>query len=142
MDPHLEASTAIARAARHVRDEEFAIEVVVVADDAAAPSWHLSLERSLDPDEADRSLGWDDYCLSLTDGASTYGCLREVDLQPSSLRLDLTEQGSADLGLESQELSMALDLDPDQHAGLVAGLRSILAASPSAPRLGGLLAQP
>lgn len=140
MEPPQEAPT-VARAVRHVRDEEFAIEMLVVADDAGAPTWHLALERSLDPDEQDRRLGWDDYCLSLSDGSSSYGCLSEVDLQPAALRLVLTDAGRVDLGLDRGP-EVVLELDPMQHAELLAGLRSILNGSPSAPKLGGLLDQP
>ena len=56
------------RAAGYLRAESFG--AVVLADDRDAPSWSLELQRSLSPDEQDRELGMDGYCLVLPWGAS------------------------------------------------------------------------
>lgn len=80
----------------------------------------------LEPDEQDRALGMDSYCLVTADDGTDYGGVTEVVLADNLLRVVVTEQALEPLGLDDPEIEATLDVDPDAVDRLRDGLRRIL----------------
>lgn len=77
-------------------------------------------------DEQDVDLGMDTYCLVVEPGQATYyGGVRECELVDDRLRLLLTEEAAATLGMPT-ETSFRLELPPDQLIILRRGLARAL----------------
>ncbi|GAA2197190.1 hypothetical protein GCM10009849_05200 [Sinomonas flava] len=113
------------RAVGYVRDEDMAFEALVLADEVKNPRWSLEFQRPLDPDDQDRILGLDTYCLVFPSGETAYQCLARVQISKAKLRLVLTEEAAARLGLTTS-LDFILELSPTDFEEMTAGLRGIL----------------
>ncbi len=129
----------VAQAVSYVRDEEMGFETVVLADQDVAPTWHLAFRRALEPDEQDEALGMDSYCVTLPSGACLYACLSTVLIEDGNLRLDFHKDPAQELGLDSAELNLRLDIDADQLLALGTGLQSVLGGARNPPTRKGLL---
>ncbi|WP_457964704.1 Imm10 family immunity protein [Arthrobacter sp. D1-29] len=128
----------VARVAQHVIEEDLGYEAVVLANRADMPTWQLEIQRPLDPDDQDRRLGLDTYCLVLPTGATAYGCLASASVSGQRLRLTFPADRLTELGLTDSTLELQLELEAASLDVLVTGLRQVL-GSPRGPALGGLL---
>lgn len=109
--------------AGYLRDEDLNFECLVFRDEAGAT---LEVQRSLEFEDQDRSLGMDTYCIVSSSGASHYGALTSWQITGATLLLDLTVSAADELGLPAR-LSIPLD---DQGVALVREhLQRILTAS-------------
>jgi hypothetical protein len=104
---------------------------VGLAEDQAGEGACLILQCALTPPtDQDAATGLDSYCLMDEDGAVQYGGVLRAQLVGRTLRLDLTDEAAAELGVETEDnsltLTLALAVPPDSVARLSAGLRRVL----------------
>ncbi|MFI5908283.1 Imm10 family immunity protein [Dactylosporangium sp. NPDC051541] len=64
------------------------------------------------PDAQDVRLGLDTYCLVTERHGTAYGCVREVSIDGGRMRVVVSEDALADLGLEDAEIIVELAADP------------------------------
>ncbi|WP_077489826.1 Imm10 family immunity protein [Sinomonas mesophila] len=128
----------VARVAQHAIEVGLGYEAVVLADRTAMPAWHLEFQRPLDPDDQDRQLGLDTYCVVLPTGATGYGCLASASVSEQRLRLTFHADQLTELGLTDPTLEIKLALEAASLEEFVNGLRQVL-GQPRGPALGGLL---
>ena len=83
-----------------------------------------------EPDEQDRALGMDSYCVSNELGLTEYGGVREVSLRNRTLRVVLDPNAAAGLGLDDAVIEVELEVDDESVSQLRDGLRRILTYGP------------
>lgn len=112
---------------RDVGEDDGEVYVVGVRETADPDSWSLLFMECYDAeDEQEVDLGMDTYCLVVDPGQAThYGGVRECELDGARLRLMLTEDAAATLGMPV-DASFALDLTPQQVDLLGRGLLRVL----------------
>ena len=79
-----------------------------------------------DPDDQERSLGLDTYCLMNADGATHYGGIREAALTDTVLNLTFTEEARQELGLPAEHLRLRLNVTPGEVGQFATGLNRAL----------------
>ncbi|MEU0562322.1 Imm10 family immunity protein [Dactylosporangium sp. NPDC006015] len=68
------------------------------------------------PGAQDVQLGMDTYCLSTECQGAAYGCIRELSIDGDRMRVVVSEDALADLGLEDAEIIVKLAADPQTLA--------------------------
>jgi immunity protein 10 of polymorphic toxin system len=106
-------------------DESEGIYVVGIRESSDPKAWSL-LFMECDEEDADLDLGMDSYCLVVDPGQATcYGGVRECELLGDRLRLLLTEEAAAALGMPT-ESRFRLELPADVLGMLRNGLTRVL----------------
>jgi hypothetical protein len=109
-----------------VSEDDSEVYAVGIREAAAPGSWSLSFIECHDAEDPQEiRLGMDTYCLVADPGqAICYGGVTAYSVDGAQLRLTLTEEAAAILGMPTH-VSFALDLTPDQadllNRGLVRG---------------------
>ncbi len=81
--------------------------VLAESEDGVSGRW-LELQRTLEPDEQDRDLGLDTYCLVNEVGATVYGGVARWSLKERVLVLELDDRSASVLRVRSGfELTLA-----------------------------------
>ncbi|MEV4539324.1 Imm10 family immunity protein [Asanoa sp. NPDC049518] len=103
---------------------EFIARVAGVDDEyclvAAVAEWEDGTGRALmfqageePPDEQDVKLGMDTYCVVTEDQGTAYGCVREVSIEGDRLRVVVSDEALADLGLDQGVIEVQLAVPPE-----------------------------
>lgn len=108
-------------------DGVFVVSIAEKAQDHESGSY-LILQAPLDePSEDHRATGTDSYCLVHDNGGICYGGVERVEMATGGqLVMSFDEYASSELGLESGELRLTLDLEPGDREKLASGLRRVL----------------
>ena len=109
-----------------------------VTDHEVFPTWQLEIQRSLEPDQQDIALGYDSYCITLAGGATDYGGLQSIELEPHRLQLELSPEFLEILGEVDPTVEFELDLTEEDLGILLVGIETIVAGTPGAPILKGM----
>lgn len=120
----------VARAAAAWRDEDIGFEAFVAAENEDGSGNRVELQRALEPDEEDRRLGIETYCLVTEDGAVHYGGVRAWSLHDNRLEIALTREAADVLGVDEGlgiRLPRSADLDT-----LSRGIQRIVGLPPRA----------
>jgi len=81
-----------------------------------------------EPDEQNRRLGMDTYCVSNESGGSTYAGVEAVEADSARLRVIFTDTAAEELELADKEVEVDVSgLPGDTIADINAGLRKVLA---------------
>lgn len=108
-------------------DDEYCL-VAAVAERADGTGRALMFQASDEaPDEEDVSLGMDTYCVVTEDQGTAYGCVRELSIDGDRMRVRLTDEALADLGLSDGVMDVQLAVPPEAVEALREYLRRILA---------------
>jgi hypothetical protein len=99
-------------------------EVLYVAESRDSTDGMLEVQRAFEFDEQDRELGQDTYCLVVNAGPTHYGGVERWEATDGGVRVRLTSQAAADLGVEP-ELDIRLP-DPEHHALVVDAFARLL----------------
>ena len=94
------------RAAAYERDLELGAAYLVLAEDDDGGGRRLEIQRSLAPDEQDRALGMDTYCLLDESGATHYGGIGAWRLGGGRLEIELTPSATSVLGTDGYRLTL------------------------------------
>jgi len=105
------------------RDDDLGVELVVIAERADGSGQRLEFQRSLHPDEQDRALGLDPYCVVRDGGATHYGGVSDWRIADGSLVLTLDREAEASLGARE----FVIDVPPTEQDAIEAALRRLLA---------------
>jgi hypothetical protein len=105
--------------------------VVMMYDDAQSPPCGVEIQKSLYADEQDREMGHDTCSVSLSDGRTYYGGIRQVQLDGNRLMIALDEHAAA--ALDEDGFDIVLDVPRTQIDGIVKGLSRIFEGDPKAP---------
>lgn len=85
------------------------ILAIVFADDADDPSVYVELQRSFEePDDEDRALGMDTYCLSTASGATTYGGIDTFIIRDGQCMIDLSAAAADEIGIRQYHIDLSL----------------------------------
>lgn len=84
----------------------------------------IELQRTCSPDEQDRALGQDTYCLVTESGATHYGGIDHWAVEEGRPRLSLSTDAATALRLDTA-LSIRLPPD-DDHSTVVEGLAAVV----------------
>jgi hypothetical protein len=98
------------RAAAGTQLDELNTFAVVMAEEPDGSGNRIELQRALEFDEQDRSLGMDTYCTYVADGACQYGGIRKCVLNGNELLLEIASETASALGVHKQ-LVLQLDVD-------------------------------
>lgn len=98
--------------------------VVVMAEEADGSGNRIELQRALEFDQQDRSLGMDTYCTYLADGACQYGGIRKCVLNGNELRLEFASETASTLGVH-EHIVVQLDVDAPSLDQVRAGILRI-----------------
>ena len=102
--------------------------LVGFADDPVDTTEYLLLGRGFEDDEQSIRLGMATYHVEISgQGASCYGGLSTLDLQPGQLILIFAPEGAARLGCDQARITF--DLSPDELHNLKDILRRVFAES-------------
>jgi hypothetical protein len=115
--------------------------IVALSEDPNGEGDGLQFMRTLRPSQRDRkqdrALGLDTYCLALPAGdAVVYGGLVACALTDSELRLELTPEAARELDV-AQNVTMVLEIPPEEKKGIAEILPRVLASSPKPVALSG-----
>lgn len=115
------------QALRDAVEDDGDVYVVGVRETTDPESWSLMFMECYDAeDEQEIALGMDTYCLVVDPGQAThYGGVRECEVAGTRLRLVLTEDAAATLGMPS-DTCFDLALSSQQLDLLGRGLRRVL----------------
>ncbi len=95
-------------------DEDLVI--LGLADNADKPEEYLTIQRSFaETDDKDGDLGLDTYSVSLSDGATDYGCIERWTLEPERLQLDFNPASQAVFGLRGIDLRLKIKVEHYQQ---------------------------
>lgn len=126
--------TASTAAAQDDPDVDDAV-VAGVAESADGTGFFLMFMCDFEePDEQEVASGMDTHCLVTPDQGTAYGCVREVELTDSLLRVTLDPGALDDLGLTDPVIEARLRAPAAQLARLRAVLPRILAFGRPAAR--------
>ena len=101
--------------------------VAVLTESAEGDGVWLQFQSKLDgPDERDVVLGRDTYCVFADEGPA-FGCVREAVLSDRVLRIVLSADSLALLGVAESEIEVSLEVDQDAVTHFREGLAMILA---------------
>ena len=126
----IQAMTSFAaRVASDSRDAELNAEVVVFAEHLDDSGRRIELQRALSPDEQDRALGQDTYCVVTESGATHYGGIDRWAVQDGEVQLSLSTEAAAALGLDT-EVSIGLPPDADPST-VVERLSAVVGGDPT-----------
>ncbi len=95
----------------------------MIAERADGSGQRLEFQRSLHPDEQDRALGLDTYCVVRDGGATHYGGISDWRIADGSLVLTLDREAEASLGARE----FVIDVPPTEQDAIDAALRRLLA---------------
>ena len=110
-------------------DPDEALVLIGFSDDAIQPTRYLLLQRSLEPDDQDRSLGHDTYHVEWCgEERSLYGGIEEFVLSSARATIRFTPEAAIALG-GLTEVTLKLDLSPEEFAGLSRDLEELFAGS-------------
>lgn len=109
-----------------------------LTDREVFPTWQLEIQRSLEPEQQDIALGHDSYCVTLPGGATAYGGLLSIQLDPGRLELALSAEFCSTVGLVDPEVEFQLDLSEQDLGLLISGIEAIVAGAKSPPVLKGM----
>lgn len=110
--------------------EDFSTFLIVLADDAAAPTRTLELMKSVQADESDPDS--DTYCVVLDGGAAHYGGLSSCQLTGDLLYLRFDDRATAALGTGA--FGVQLDLSGADLTLLRTHLMQLFSGDRNAPR--------
>lgn len=79
-----------------------------------------------DPDDQERSLGLDTYCLLNEDGATYYGGVLQAALSDTVLNLTFSQEARQELGLPAEHLRLRLNVTPSEVRQFATGLNRAL----------------
>jgi immunity protein 10 of polymorphic toxin system len=106
-------------------DDSDGVYVIGVRESGDPEAWSL-LFMECDEEDADPDLGMDSYCLVVDPGQVTcYGGVRECEVLGDRLRLLLTEEAAATLGMPT-EARFRLEMPADVLGMLRNGLTRVL----------------
>ena len=110
-------------------DPDEALLLIGFSDDPIQPSRYLLLQRSLELDDQDRSLGHDTYHVEWCgQDQSFFGGIEEFVLSSSGASIRFTPEAAVALsGLT--EVTLALDLSAEEFAALSRDLETLFAGS-------------
>jgi hypothetical protein len=98
------------------------------ADDPVDTAEYLLLQRGVEDDEQDVRLGMATYYVEINgQGASCYGGISTLDLQPGQLFITFSPEGAARHGCDQARITF--DLSPNELHKLKDILRRVFAAS-------------
>ena len=100
---------------------------VLVAEDESGQGARVELQRATTFTEQDRGLGQDTYSLSLDKGPCVYGGVTGWVLTPGRLTLQLSEDASEALDLDT---SLTIEFDPRPVVDFEEWLRKVLETAP------------
>lgn len=95
---------------------------VVLAEEPDGSGLRLEIQKSLSPDEQDRQLGLDTYCLCTEDGVTHYGGVTSWSLTQGSLRILLDAKAEEVFGVEG---GFVVDFPSESTAALQRGLKVV-----------------
>jgi len=102
---------------------QFGVFAVIMAENADGTGDRLEIQRALSPDETDRLLGLDTYCLHAPNGTH-YGGVENWELTADSLTLTLSAEAAAALGTGTE---CVVTVDPKHQPTLQEGLARVFA---------------
>ena len=126
--------TLRARAAAAIQLDELNTFAVVMAEETDGSGNRIELQRALEFDEQDHSLGMDTYCTCLADGACQYGGIRKCVLNGNDLLLEFASETASTLGVHEQ-LVVQLDVDSPSLDQVRAGILRIFEGDREPPVL-------
>lgn len=106
------------------RDPELNTEVVVLTEHLDGSGRRIELQRTCSPDEQDRALGQDTYCLVTESGATHYGGVDHWAAEEGRLRRSPSTAAATALRLDTA-LSIRLPPD-DDHSTVVEVLAAVV----------------
>jgi hypothetical protein len=124
------------RAAAATQLDELNTFAVVMAEETDGSGKRIELQRALEFDEQDRSLGQDTYCTYLDDGACEYGGIRKCVLDHNELLLEFSSETALTLGLD-EKVVVQLDVDPKSLDEVRTGILRIFDSDRDRPVLVG-----
>ena len=95
-----------ASAVAFARDDELNAQYLVLAERADGSGRRLEVQRSLQFDEQDLSLGMDTYCLLTEKQATHYGGVLDWRIEGSTLHLELTEEAGRVMGASGFQITL------------------------------------
>lgn len=111
------------------RDPHAGLLLVGFYDDPISPSRYLLLQRSVEPDDQDKTLGHDTYHVEWCEqGQSIYGGIEEFILAADTARVRFTLQAARVLG-SLTELTIKIKLLPGEFEALSGDLKVIFAGT-------------
>lgn len=117
----------VARAAGVDEEPDYEYLSAGVSENVDGSGFVLIFQCGLDePDEQDVALGMDSYCLITADEGTAYGCVTEVVLTSSLLRVVVRPDALESLELDDTEIEATLDVDQESLDRLSDGLRLVL----------------
>ena len=122
----------LVRACAVEKVEDLETFLIALFDNPENPVQGIEIQVSLnEPDEQDKELGMDGYCLCLMSGATFYGGLSSCILRGNNLTLELSDEAVAVSGVEG--FFFQLELSEKQTVSLKAGLERMFKNVPRAP---------
>ena len=110
-------------------DPDEALILIGFCDDPASPSRYLLLQRSLELDDQDRSLGQDTYHVEWCgQGRSVYGGIEEFVLSSAGANIRFSAEAAEALG-GLTELTLTFDLSPEEFTELSRDLEALFAGT-------------
>jgi immunity protein 10 of polymorphic toxin system len=104
------------------RDDDLRVEMLVLAERADGSGQRLELQRSLHPDEQDRALRLDTYCIVRDGHATHYGGVARWGLSDATLVVTLDRAAEAALGTRE----FVIGIPPSEQDAIDAALRTLL----------------
>jgi hypothetical protein len=99
--------------------------MVGFADDEFNTNEYVLLQRTLQPDEQDRSLRLDGVHLQVdSPDQSGYDSIKNIRVTPSGIRIELTPEAQS--VFNCSDVHIAFDMDGDRYSGLLAHLKHVV----------------
>ena len=124
------------RAATATQLDELNTFAVIMAEETDGSGRRIELQRAIEFDAQDHSLGMDTYCTYLDDGACEYGGIRKCVLNRHELLLAFSAETAATLGLDEQRV-VQLEVDAKSLDEVRAGILRIFEGDREPPILVG-----
>lgn len=122
------------RAAAATQLDELNTFAVVLAEEADGSGERIELQRALEFDEQDYSLGLDTYCTCLANGACEYGGIRKCVLNRNELMLEFSSATASTLGI-AQHILVQLEVDSASLDQVRAGIQRVFDGDRAPPIL-------
>ncbi|MEZ6100235.1 MAG: Imm10 family immunity protein [Pirellulaceae bacterium] len=101
------------------------VVMVGFADDEFNTNQYVLLQRTLQPDEHDRSLGWDIVHLQVdSPDQSGYDSIKNIRVTLSGIRIELTSEALS--VFNCSDVDIAFDIDGDRYSDLLAQLKHVV----------------